>query len=174
MKKRGKPLKASTSRTDFVTSEFLQHHIVEDVTVTHLDDGRDVKAHRAVAKRNVTQRPLDQYLYQHNITDAQYLAGERFYKDWYLAGISPRMTANLGGVGGGGMIHATDRQQAARDRHNKALDVIGLLDRDFAIGVICLEQFVGGAMMKNRTTIRVRFDRLRDALDRLAKHYGIA
>ena len=177
MKKRTKPLRTATpdtQRTEFVTSEFLQHHRVEDAVIVHFGDGKEIKPHRAMAKRNLTQRPIDQYHYQHNITDAQYMAAERFYQDWYTMGASPRLTANLTGVGGGGAPnYGTDRQQAARDRHRAALLVIDMYDQGFVLDVVCFEQYLGGQLMKNRITIRTRFDRLRNALDRLARHYGI-
>ena len=177
MKKRTKPLRTAppdTQRTSFVTSEFLQHHRIEDAEVVHFGDGKEIKPHRAMAKRNLTQRPIDQYHYQHNITDAQYMAAERFYQDWYTMGGIPRMTANMTGVGGGGApSYGTDRQQAARDRHRAALLVIDMYDQGFVLDVVCFEQYLGGQLMKNRITIRTRFDRLRNALDRLARHYGI-
>lgn len=177
MKKRHTPRQGAhdpAASMQMVTPEFLQHHQVEPVTVVHFGDGKDIKPHRALAKRNMTQRPIDQYHYQHNITDVQYMAAERFYQDWYLMGASPRLTANLTGVGGGGARnYGTDRQQAARDRHRAALLAIDMYDQGFVIDVVCYDKFLGGQLMKNRVTIRTRFDRLRDALDRLARHYGI-
>lgn len=188
MKKRGKALQSkTTTRADFVTSEFLQHHRVEDAEIVHFGDGKDIKPHRALAKRNMTQRPIDQYFYMGSLSDVgskggrkdrvsiiRYMAAERFYQDWYLMGASPRLTANLTGVGGGGAPnYGTDRQQAARDRHRAALLAIDMYDQGFVLDVVCFEQYLGGQLMKNRITIRTRFDRLRDALDRLARHYGI-
>lgn len=64
-------------------------------------------------------------------------------------------------------------KQAARDRHNAALLALDMYDQGFVIDVVCYDKFLGGQMMKNRVTVRTRFDRLRDALDRLARHYGI-
>lgn len=163
-----------TTLADMVTPELRRHHIIEDAETVHFGDGKAIKPHRAIAKRNMTQRPIDQYHYQHNITDAQYLSAERFYSDWYHAGLGPRVTANLTGVGGGGRDDGgTARQQAARDRHNAALLALDMYDQGFVIDVVCYDIYLGGQLMKNRITIRTRFDRLRDALDRLAKHYGI-
>ncbi len=162
------------SRTDMVTPELLNHHIVEDADIVHFGDGKEIKPHRVVAKRNKTQRPIDQYHYQHNITGAQYLAAERFYADWYYAGLGPRVTVNLMGVGGGGVNYSTDRQNAARGRHNAALQVLDMYDQGFVIDVVCYEKYLGGGLMKNRIKTRTRFDRLRAALDRLAKYYGVA
>ena len=160
-------------RADMVTPEFLRHHLVADVAVTHFGDGKDIKPHRVVTRRVVTQRPIDQYHYQHNITDRQYLAAERFYSDWYHAGLGPRVTANLTGVGGGGVNYGTNHQHRANRRHSAALSVLDMYDQGFVIDVVCYDKFLGGQLMKNRVTIRTRFDRLRDALDRLAKFYGI-
>lgn len=162
------------SRIDMVTPELLNHHIVEDADIVHFGDGKEIKPHRVVTKRNKTQRPIDQYHYQHNITGAQYLAAERFYSDWYYAGLGPRVTVNLMGVGGGGVNYGTDSQHRARSRHSAALGVLDMYDQGFVIDVVCYDKFLGGQLMKNRITIRTRFDRLRAALDRLAKLYGVA
>ena len=165
---------ALPARDGMVTPEFLRHGVVADADIVHFGDGKDIKPHRVVTKRNMTQRPIDQYHYQHNISDAQYLAAERFYSDWYYAGLPPRVTGNLTGVGGGGRDDGgTDRQQRARSRHNAALLVLDMYDQGFVIDVVCYDIYLGGQMMKNRVTVRTRFDRLRAALDRLAKHYGI-
>ena len=176
MKKRSARRQPSvpTTLADMVTPELRRHHIIEDAETVHFGDGKAIKPHRVIAPKNMTQRPIDQYHYQHNITDAQYMAAERFYADWYYAGLVPRVTANLMGVGGGGMVgHGTDRQQAARDRHNAALLALDMYDQGFVIDVVCYDIYLGGQLMKNRITVKTRFDRLRDALDRLAKHYGI-
>lgn len=162
------------ARTEFVTSEFMRHHRVEDAEIVHFGDGKNIKPHRAWAKRNLTQRPIDQYHYQHNISDVQYMAADRFWSDWYYAGLPPRLTANLMGVGGGGRDDGgTTRQQAARDRHNAALLALDMYDQGFVIDVVCYDIYLGGQLMKNRITVKTRFDRLRDALDRLVKFYGI-
>ena len=176
MKKRSARRQPSmpTTLADMVTPELRRHHIIEDAETVHLGDGKNIKPHRVIAPKNMTQRPIDQYHYQHNITDAQYLAAERFYTDWYYAGLPPRVTANLTGVGGGGTDDGgTTRQQRARSRHNAALLALDMYDQGFVIDVVCYDKYLGGQLMKNRVTIRTRFDRLRDALDRLAKFYGI-
>ena len=162
------------TRADMVTPELRRHHVIEDAEAVHLGDGKNIKPHRVVVLKNMTQRPIDQYRYQHNISEAQYLAAERFYMDWHLIGLGPKVTANLTGVGGGGAPnHGTERQQAARARHNAALEALDMYDQGFILDVVCYDKFIGGEAMKNRTTIRTRFDRLRGALDRLVKHYGI-
>ncbi len=157
-----------------VTREFLQHHEIETTDVVYFGDGREIKPHRALVKRNITQRMVDRYLHGHNITDAQHTAATRFYTDWRLAGIEPRVTVNLMGVGGGGKGDGADHQMDARARHRKALAAIDMYDQGFVIDVVCFDIPVGGETMKNRTTIRTRFDRLRTALDRLVRHYGIS
>jgi len=162
------------TRADMVTPELRRQHVIADAEAVHFGDGKNIKPHRAWAKRNLTQRPIDQYHYQHNISDVQYMAADRFWSDWYYAGLPPRLTANLMGVGGGGApVYGTDRQQAARNRLKAALMVLDMYDQGFVIDVVCHDKFLGGELMKNRITIRTRFDRLRSALDRLARHYGI-
>ena len=163
------------AETDIVTPEFLQHHTIESVTVTHFGDGKEIKPHRAVTKRNTDQRLIDRYLRGHNISEAQHNAAGRFYLDWYLQGLEPRVTANLMATGGGkgGGDGGTQSQVAARQRHRQALNALDLPDHGFVIDIVCFDQPVGGEAMKNRITIRTRFDRLRSALDRLARHYGV-
>lgn len=90
------------------------------------------------------------------------------------AGIVQGLTANFDGVGGGGApSYGTERQQAAHDRHEKALAVLDSDDRPMVLNVVCYEEFLGGELMKNRITVRTKIGRLRLALDRLAKFYGI-
>ena len=162
------------TRADMVTPELRLRHVIEDREQVHFGDGKTIKPHRVVVPHNVTQRPIDQYHYQHNISDVQYLAADRFWSDWYYAGLPTRMTANYTGVGvGGAPNYGTDRQQAAKGRLKAAMLVLDMYDQEFVIDVVCHDKFLGGELMKNRITIRTRFDRLRSALDRLARHYGI-
>lgn len=176
MRKRRAPRQPApaTVRADAVPAERHQHDVIEVVEVVHFGDGKDVQPHRALAPRVTTQRMIDRYLIGRNISEAQHRAAERFWADWYNAGRAPRTTANLEGVGGGGYDDGgTARQVDASVRYSKALDVLDLYDCGFIIDVVCFDKPVGGKLMKNRVTVRTRFDRLREALDRLAKHYGV-
>ena len=156
-----------------VTPELRRHHAIEAVAVVHFGDGREIKRHRVVSLKNKTQNPIDQYRYQRIITEAQYLAAERFYADWWGAELPPRVTANLLRVAGGTGHVETDRCMAARSRHLSALRVLDVADHGFLINVICYGQFIGGAQIKSRKVVHTRLGRLRDALTRLAHHYGI-
>ena len=165
---------APTVLTVMVTKELHRHHAIEDVAVVHFGDGRKIKRHRVVTLKNKTQNPIDQYHYQGIITEAQYLAAERFYADWWGAGLPPRVTANLLRVAGGTGHIETDRCMQARDRHLAALRSLDAADHGFVINVVCYGQFLGGALIKSRKVVRIRLGRLREALNRLARHYGIS
>lgn len=80
------------------------------------------------AKRNMTSRNLERWLYAKKIDDRQYRAGDRYRSDYERAGFEQRVTSRYSGGGGGGggthnpampdtlvQMDAWKRWRAARD-----------------------------------------------------------
>lgn len=107
-----------------------------------------------------------------------YDAGYRLLVDWTLAGLEPRMTANLMGAGGKGPDSAADMRSDANKRKDRALKAVEYPWSNVLINVVCqdmrasdwaaLEAAGGPTACKN-----VGMYMLRKALERLADHYGM-
>jgi len=115
------------------------------------------------------------------IDAAQFAAGERLRADFTRAAMTPRIGANLSSPvahsrrsGGGDMTNYSDIVLAAKERLNRALDAAGPEFSGLLLDVCC---FLKGLEMVEhergwpRRTSKVV---LGLALDRLARHYGIA
>nr|BDD45313.1 hypothetical protein 32 [bacterium] len=77
--------------SELPTEEQENHAIYETRYVD--GDGNEIEASKGVKQAvNKTQHTLDYCLFREIITEEQYLAGERFYRDCYYAGFVPRAT----------------------------------------------------------------------------------
>ncbi len=114
------------------------------------------------------------------IDAAQFAAGERLRADFTRAAMTPRVGANLTAPvsrdrrGGDNGMHYSDLVIAAKQRLNRALDAAGpefsglLLDVCcFLKGLEVVEQERGWPRRTSKVVLGL-------ALDRLARHYGIA
>lgn len=115
------------------------------------------------------------------VSEIQVEAGERLRKDFTLAQLNPRVTADwsmaLGPDGGGRRLRdpaeVTDRALAARERFARAVGAVGVGLSGVLVEVCCnqrgLEEIERGFGWPQRAAKVV----LQIALDRLAEHYRI-
>lgn len=151
---------------DFGTPEIKQHHLV-------VIEGTK-EAHARVAD----QRPMDRYWlrgelchFNRDLNRVMYEAGCRLRSDWSMAGLEPRVTANLFGVGGGS-DDRSDRQIAAKVRCQRALIEVGPVVSDILVHVACLDgEAAQWALAKGWRRAADGMPPLRLALEHLARHY---
>lgn len=152
-----------------------QHREVEDVVIES----------REKVTRNEAESPLA-WLARRKGRDGQALidaaafaAGERFRRDFTLAGLQPRITSDwsspvTGAAPGDRGMHITDLMIAARQRLNAALDALG---PDFGALIIDVCGFLKGletVEAEHGWPARSAKVVLGMALNRLAAHYGLA
>lgn len=114
------------------------------------------------------------------ISQEQFTAGEKLRKDFTLASLSPRVTAEwgmpvsrAGRGGGGGAAEMNDVMMEARDRVWRALDAVGPDLAAVLLLVCCHLKGLGEAEKELRWPTRAGKVVLGIALDRLAAHYGL-
>jgi hypothetical protein len=114
------------------------------------------------------------------IAPAQLLAGERIRADFTRAGLTPRVTANWiapvaqgrrGTADGTGFV---DLVLAAKDRLARTLDAVGPEFAGLLLDVCCFLKGLETVERERRWPPRTARVVLSLALDRLARHYGIA
>lgn len=142
--------------------------IIPEVRKTDQDSGQHIY--------NCAESPIDWLLARHIIEGYQHAAGERFRRDWEISGISPARAIELREkVDGGGMsLGISNGKLDAMNRVNRALGALNHISRVFVVEV-CGEG-------KRLETVRVERvfskhyvgPRFREALDDLARHYGLA
>lgn len=117
------------------------------------------------------------------ISDSEFEAGERLRADFWFAQMTPRVTADWGGLGGGGGgsrrsapgagVEMRDHVIAAQERVRRALAAVGPELAGVLVDVCChlkgLEQAEKQAGWPQRSGKVV----LQLALTRLARHYGL-
>lgn len=115
------------------------------------------------------------------IDAAQFAAGERLRADFTRAGMTPRIGANLtspvahGRRGGGeGASNFSDVVLAAKERLNRALDAAGPEFSGLLLDVCCFLKGLETVERERGWPRRTSKVVLSLALDRLARHYGIA
>ena len=174
VRRRSPPEALTAARAETVTPEYLRHNDVELATVVHFGDGRELKPHRATVLRVRNQRLIDRYFLGPPIVISlnQHAAADRLYDDYQIAGRPAKVTANLTGVGGGGINDMTTRQIAAGKRVRAALAAIPLRDR-LLVSKVIFEDYPAGRRSAKKGYM-APMDRFIRALDRLIKHYGIS
>jgi hypothetical protein len=111
------------------------------------------------------------------IDEAQFLAAERFRRDFTLAQLAPRMTVDLtapvvAGRRGAQPGELSDIALAARQRFTRAVAAMGAGLSDVAIDVCCFLKALDAAESTRGWSDNASLVVLRIALDRLAAHYG--
>jgi len=116
------------------------------------------------------------------INSWQLAAGERMARDFYLAGLEPRLTSNweIGPSGGGRRRSApgagsdmSDCRLAAIERLNRALDHLGPEMGSLLLDVCCFQMGLGDCEKKRNWPRRSGKLVVRIALESLARHYGL-
>lgn len=129
--------------------------------------------------RVVTATQLDTLLARKNLAfekdgDHQrlWLAGDQLRKDFYLAGMQPRVISTLSDAPGG-EGEVTDRMIAARRRYQKALAQIGPILSPILVHVICDDQPINGwGKKRGRDQKTISMTLFKAALETLALYYG--
>jgi hypothetical protein len=111
---------------------------------------------------------------------SQFAAGERLRADFTRAAMTPRIGANLtspvahGRRGGGSAENFSDLVIAAKERLDRALDAVGPEFSGLLLDVCCFLKGLETVEHERRWPRRTSKVVLGLALDRLARHYGIA
>jgi hypothetical protein len=114
------------------------------------------------------------------IEGVQFLAGERLRGDFTRANLTPRVTANWdpavaqGRRGQGGGSTLTDLIVASRERVRHALDAVGPEFSGLLLDVCCFLKGLEDVERERRWPPRSAKVVVQLALDRLARHYGLA
>lgn len=106
------------------------------------------------------------------ISDAQARAGERLYADWFNAGRSPRVVANLSPVSGQPPMEAQERQFDAERRFTAAIRAVGQLLSPILVHVCLLDEKAGQWAKTNGRPEGDGHALLRAALDGLVGYYA--
>lgn len=136
----------------------LQHdEFIEDETL--------VEGERAVAKRVVTQTPLDRYIQRGLIDRRQNDAGQLLARDWHYARMVPRMIGSYRDlIDCAQAPDPTADREHARRRLIRAIQAVGRVAASEVVAVCCLQRPSGGP---------VAMEIVRRGLDVLADHYGL-
>ena len=127
----------------------------------------------------ISDAPVDRLFNAGKIDKTQHEAGQRYYADWYAAGLAPLGAIDYGKpqVDGSKPTEVSEFRMAAVDRCNRATRSMGRNRRTIDM-VVLLEQGVEAAGrevgFRNAPQARaVGLDRLRAGLDDLAKFYKL-
>lgn len=127
--------------------------------------------------------PIDDYRERGTITERQFQAGDRLWWNLYHAGLAPKVTANLLGMGGSGEctygMAVTERQADARKAVREARCAVG--SRLWSVlSLVVWGEFAASAWAQSSGGVKDDRDArtagmlaLRLALDTLADHWGL-
>jgi hypothetical protein len=138
------------------------------------DEGGDA----ALVAVNDAESPLAWLKARGGITDAQFEAGEKLRRDYTIARLEPRLTADLEapkvqGRGRDDPALMPDTVLAAKQRFAGAMKAVGPGLSDLLFDVCCALKSVAGIEAQNGWPRRSAKIVLGLALDRLADHYGL-
>lgn len=136
----------------------------------------DAELGAATVRRSLDVAPLDHYARRELITQHQWKAGDMLRAVFRLAGIEPRVTANLLGTGGGA-VDISDAKASAMHDYRLAMTAVGVVLSPIIVHVVCLERLAvewaelrglrgTSAKVAGMTTLRL-------ALDSLVHHYHL-
>ncbi|HWA29757.1 MAG TPA: DUF6456 domain-containing protein [Rhizomicrobium sp.] len=128
---------------------------------------------------NEIESPLARLRIHGHITPAQFEAGERLRQDFTLAGLMPRLCADLTApiantAHGAKAPTMTEALVAARQRFRRAMASVGPDLSDLLFDVCCHLKGLESVEARYQWPTRSAKVVLQIALDRLAAHYGIA
>ena len=128
---------------------------------------------------NELESPLARLRFRGQLTPVQFEAGERLRQDFTMAGLMPRLCADLtapisNAARGGTSAPMTEKLIAARQRFRLAMASVGPELSDLLFDVCCHLKGLETVEATNAWPVRSAKVVLQIALDRLAAHYGIA
>lgn len=128
---------------------------------------------------NEMESPIARLRFRGQITPVQFEAGERLRRDFTIAGLMPRLCADLTAPisnSGRGAKSApmTEKLIAARQRFRLAMASVGPGLSDLLFDVCCHLKGLETVEATNAWPVRSAKVVLQIALDRLAAHYGVA
>jgi hypothetical protein len=114
------------------------------------------------------------------LSEAQFEAGEALRRDFEMAGMTPRLTTDLSGRPAGDRqgftgrgLMPTERQVAAKQRLDRAIEAVGPDLSDVVLRVCCFLEGIEAAERALGWPTRSGKLVLGIGLDRLARHYGL-
>ncbi|HSM96084.1 MAG TPA: DUF6456 domain-containing protein [Rhizomicrobium sp.] len=128
---------------------------------------------------NEVESPVARLRFRGQITPVQFEAAERLRQDFTLAGLMPRLCADLtapisSSARGAKSAPMTEKLIAARQRFRLAMASVGPGLSDLLFDVCCHLKGLETVEASNAWPVRSAKVVLQIALDRLAAHYGIA
>jgi hypothetical protein len=128
---------------------------------------------------NELESPLARLRFRGQLTPVQYEAGERLRQDFTMAGLMPRLCADLSApisnsARGAAPAPMTEKLIAARQRFRLAMASVGPGLSDLLFDVCCHLKGLEAVEATYEWPVRSAKVVLQIALDRLAAHYGIA
>ena len=161
------------ARDDNPADPFGAQHRIMGTRMVKTDSGA------AAVAVNEAESPLARMKMRGLIDLAQYQAGERLRRDFTIAGLMPRLAADLSAPisnarGGAKSEPFTEKVIAAKQRFRLAMTAVGPGLSDLLFDVCCHLKGLESIESANDWPTRSAKVVLQIALDRLAAHYGIA
>ncbi len=181
----GRPGSGRKARAATPDSFRAQHQLLEDGLMPAELGGNAARGDKVVVNR--AESPLGWLRHRRDragrpfLSGAQFEAGEALRRDFEIAGMSPRVTTDLSGRVAGDAtgvrpdrMSPTELQLAAKQRFDRAYDFVGPGLDDVLVRVCCflegiesVEKALGWPSRSGKLVLTL-------ALDRLARHYGLA
>lgn len=128
----------------------------------------------------VRDAPLEQLEADGRITERQYAAADKYRHHWHHAGMRERFSSlRMDGTFGGSNEHVTDNMMWHRAMYTKAVQALGMTASGVVEDIVCRDIRLVDVGRKrlgwgNDPQARAAAETLlKDALDRLADHWGI-
>jgi hypothetical protein len=155
----------------------MQRQLVErELTADGPGKGAPRKGRRSVTV-HLAESPLGWLHARGHLSGRQFDAGERLRIDWEVAQLNPGMTMrweeSIGRGSGGGGLHPTERQFAAKARFDGAVATAGRGLADILWRVVCACETLPDAEKALEWPVRSGKLVLKLALDRVADFYRI-
>lgn len=149
------------------TKEFMRQCGDDVAVISAITDGV-----RHGVYTNTVQIPIDYYRKKAQITNSQWEAGNRLFKDFSTSGQLQSITMNPDSSGNG--KDYTDKQMEARLRWREAIDSVpGVIGKMLVTNICCYGYMVRDIEARYYRRPNEAMARFREALDDLAQGYGI-
>lgn len=159
----------------------IKEYVLTDARIKMGDVRVDVSENRGGYQLRTAQVPLDLYfrskMLGKNEEEAgiRYAAGTKFYRDFYIAGLTMKMTIDFNSIYSGESRHflpVSDIQRDALDRWRKAYDAVsGSIGKMMAVNVCCYGYYLKDIEHRYYKRGADAMPRLLEVLDDLAMHY---